>query len=386
MSLGLEGMDVTGRVLIGTVVIALISACASTPDAPVDGKTAEEAQKLIEEWKPQIPTEGNQPDWIKLKSGEWLNGELKYVRDGKLQFDSDELDDLNFDWDDIRELRCSRVKTVTLEDHKTVSGPLVVTKEAVAVTVAGEEEPKKIPRAEVLSILPGEATEGDYWSGKLSIGITVRSGNVDQTDMNSIIDIWRRSPLSRVGLNYVGNYGVLEGVESANNHRLAARYDYFLSRKFFLTPLSFTAYRDPFQNIDLQATPAVGVGYHIFNRGDLTWDVDGGLGYQFTRFVSVEEGEDTTNGTAALLLGTDFDMDLTEKLELKVDYSIQMGLPTLSDYTSHFLIALSFDVIADLDLDITFVWDRVNEPRTAASGDTPLPDDYRLSVGIGFEF
>ena len=376
----------TGRLLIATTLIALISACASTPDTPVDARTAEEARKLIEEWNPPIPTEGDQPDWIKLKSGEWLKGELEYVRDGRLQFDSDELDDLSFDWDDIRELRCSRVKTVTLGDHETVSGPLLVTKEAVAVTVAGEEEPKKIPRAEILSILPGKATEGDYWSGKLSVGLTARSGNTNQTEMNSVIDIWRRSPLTRLGLNYVGNYGVLEGVENTNNHRIAAKFDYFLDRKFFLTPISLTAYRDPFQNIDLQATPATGAGYHIFNRGDLTWDVSAGIGYQHTRFVSVEEGEDTTNGTAALLLGTDLDMDLTEKLELKIDYSIQLGVPDLSDFTSHFLIALSFDLIADLDLDITLVHDRVNEPRTAANGDTPLSDDFRMSVGIGFKF
>ena len=31
-------------------------------------------------------------DWIQLKSGEWLKGELKVLYDKKLEFDSDELD------------------------------------------------------------------------------------------------------------------------------------------------------------------------------------------------------------------------------------------------------------------------------------------------------
>ena len=31
-------------------------------------------------------------DWVQLKSGEWLKGDLKYIQNKEVEFDSDELD------------------------------------------------------------------------------------------------------------------------------------------------------------------------------------------------------------------------------------------------------------------------------------------------------
>jgi hypothetical protein len=38
---------------------------------------------------------------IQLKSGEWLRGRLYGMQNRKLEFESDELDDLVFDWKDV---------------------------------------------------------------------------------------------------------------------------------------------------------------------------------------------------------------------------------------------------------------------------------------------
>jgi hypothetical protein len=51
-------------------------------------------------------------DWIQLKSGEWLKGTIKAMQKHELEFDSEELDHLKFDWDDNRDVielsLCSR--------------------------------------------------------------------------------------------------------------------------------------------------------------------------------------------------------------------------------------------------------------------------------------
>ena len=44
-------------------------------------------------------------DWIELTNGEWLKGEIISMYDRELEFDSDELGDLTFDFDDIKEIR-----------------------------------------------------------------------------------------------------------------------------------------------------------------------------------------------------------------------------------------------------------------------------------------
>ena len=55
--------------------------------------------------------------------------------------------------------------------------------------------------------------------------------------------------------------------------------------------------------------------------------------------------------------------------------------------TSHHLLStLSFDIWGPLDLDVSFTWDRVEQPVARDDGSVPESDDYRLSVGIGIDF
>lgn len=44
-------------------------------------------------------------DWILLTSGEWLKGKLERLYKRKLEFDSDKLGLLEFDWKDVKQVR-----------------------------------------------------------------------------------------------------------------------------------------------------------------------------------------------------------------------------------------------------------------------------------------
>jgi hypothetical protein len=62
--------------------------------------TSAGAEGGIPVWYPEgSPPEGF--DWIQLTNGEWLKGDLKVFYNDTLEFDSDELDLLKFDWEDI---------------------------------------------------------------------------------------------------------------------------------------------------------------------------------------------------------------------------------------------------------------------------------------------
>ena len=47
---------------------------------------------------------------------------------------------------------------------------------------------------------------------------------------------------------------------------------------------------------------------------------------------------------------------------------------------------LSTELTGRLDLDVSFVWDRIQKPQARADGSVPEKDDYRLMLGLGFEF
>lgn len=78
-----------------------------------------------ETWQPPEPN-AEERDWLKMKSGEWLWGDLKSLRDKDLEFDSEEFDLQKLDWGDVTEFRSARILTYRFEDTGVYTGTAVV--------------------------------------------------------------------------------------------------------------------------------------------------------------------------------------------------------------------------------------------------------------------
>jgi hypothetical protein len=269
------------------------------------------------------------------------------------------------------------------DDRTTVLGKVSVLEDVVVIS--GEEE-LRMTRDRLRAIVPGEPKELNYWSGELSVGLTLRSGNTDQTEMTALGSLRRRTALTRMELGYTGNFSAVDNTENINNHRVTAALDLFVTRRFFVRPLSLEYFRDAFQNIDHRVTPGAGIGYDIFDRTDLEWTVGGGGAYQSTRFVSVPSGEDIERGSGVVLLGTIYEQDLTDDIDIRFDYSTQISMRNVEETSHHGLAQLSVELTRVLNLDVSFLWDRIGKSVSDGTGQAPTEDDFRLIVGFGVEF
>ena len=362
------------------VLILLLVGCASKPEPLPD--YVEKTKNPP--FKPPEPTKKNW-DWVQLTSDEWLKGEIKYLRDYTLEIDSDELDDLKFSWRKVKTLKSPRLMSLMLDNQATLQGPVMV--KDGKVVVKQKNEFAVFPRANLMTIVPGGATESSYWSGKLSFGFTLRSGNTDQVDTSLGFNVRRRAPRNRFAVEYLGTFGKVNGEETINNQRLTGRYDLFIAPRWFVTPIAVELYRDPFQNIDLRATPLAGAGYYIFKKGlgnqsKIDWHVSALAGYRWTKIQS--NADASTTFTVALITGVEW--DITPKLEMKFDYDLQIGLPNTSDTNQNLTLRLEWDVVGDLDIDFTFVWNFVGDPQPDENGVLPVNSDFRTIFGIGWEF
>ena len=63
-----------------------------------------------------------------------------------------------------------------------------------------------------------------------------------------------------------------------------------------------------------------------------------------------------------------------------------IGLSKSVSNTHHALVMFSIDVWKDFDFDISFEWDRVENPEPRADGSVREADDFRMNVGIGLGF
>ena len=322
-------------------------------------------------------------DWIQLTSGEWLKGDLKVLYNFKLEFDSDELDLLELDWEDVKQVRGHQLHSVRFEGPVTVVGILKVIDDKVFITT--EEKVLEFDRSRLISIAHGKPEETGYWSSKISLGLDVRKGNSDQLNYSTSAYAKRRTSASRFHIDYLGIFNKTEGVETANSQRISSYYDIFKTRKFYWRPVFGEYFRDPFSNIEYRVNVGTGIGYHIINTSKTEWDITPGLAYQYTQNVSAEAGQDTNNSTPAIVVSTKYDTELTKKIDFKALYKFDIVNQESGKYTHHVRTALEIELTRRLDLDLSFVWDRIQDPKPEADGRVPDQDDFYFFFGIGFE-
>ena len=340
---------------------------------------AEEGEK---DWQPPPPMPDDF-DWIQLTSGEWLKGEIIAMYEDSLEFDSDELDDLTLAWEDIQHIRTAQIMQVAFLDGTIATGKLLVEGDDVRIT--GDEDYRNT-RSQVLSLTAGAPKERNYWSGKLSAGLNYRTGNTEQIEFNAKAHFKRRTPANRINFDYLGNFTESDGITIADNQRASFGWNLFISKRFYFTPVYGEYFRDPFQNITSRWTLGAGLGFQIVDSSKITWKVDAALAYQRTSFDDVAEDEPATADTPALVIGTRYDNDLTGWMDYFFYYQFFVVNQESGTYTHHLMTGFEFDLFGDFDFDVSWVWDRIQDPRMGADGTFPEQDDFRTIIGLGFSF
>ena len=330
------------------------------------------------DWTP--PADGF--DWIQLVSDEWLKGEIIAMYNDKLEFDSKELGLLTFDFEDIKQIRTKRHHQLLSDDRTTVTGTLFM--QGDRIVIKGQQE-VDFHRDEVVSIAAGDPKEINYWTAKISLGLNVRSGNQSQLDYNTKWAIQRRTPRTRFSFDYLGTLSRIDNVDTVNNQRATTFFDYFYSRQFFFRPVTFEYYHDLFQNIQNRFSLGSQLGYTIIDTPVTGWDVTIGPGYQVITYATVQEGEDPTRKSFTGSVGTTFDRELTKKLDFNTELRFTMGDKDSGGLSTHWISTFEFELTKKLDFDVSFVWDRVQDPVADEDGVVPLQDDYRLILGIGLD-
>ena len=334
------------------------------------------------------PTPDIEFDWIQLDSGEWLKGDLKVMYNQSLEFDSDKMGLQNFDYEDVIQIRTRDAQRILVQkpghENEILTGVLEVKNDTF--TIHEEGQVTKINRNDVVSIAQQGKTRRDLWAGMLSLGVNVREGNSQTADGTVIANLKRQTALTRYNFDYLANHSRSSGEETANNQRLSGDANVFLTRQFYWRLLDGELYRDVFSNIDIQGSLHTGIGYYLARSVKTEWSVNTGLGYQATKYISVEEGEENQSNSPYLQGGTRLDYELTGSVDYLLDYSFQLLNESNGKYTHHLLTTLSTDLVGDLDVDVSLVWDHIQEPTRDASGNLPEQNDFQLIVSLAYDF
>jgi hypothetical protein len=328
-------------------------------------------------------------DWLQLTSGEWLKGEIKSMYNKKLEFDSDKLDLLSIDWEDVKYLTSHIEGNVKIENIGSVIGTLTISDKIIIIK--NNTEVQSYDRNKIISFTPAGDREIDLWALKFTLSMNLRSGNTEQIDYTSQISAKRRTADSRFVLDYIGNISKTNAVsgaleETINNHRLSGSLDIYVTRYFFYNPINVEYFRDPFQNIDQRLTFGAGLGYVIKDTSKIEWNLTAGPAYIATRYLSVQPGEDLNIESGSLSISSDLDLEISKSLDFIYKYNIQVSNKESGGYTHHMIATLESEITGDLDLNISAVWDRISHPTVDDLGNIPEPNDFRFLLGVSYSF
>jgi hypothetical protein len=342
--------------LVGSIVEA--QSIAEPPGAaPADSVTIEESNTgtvTSEEWLPPEPDEDGF-DWI-------------------LQI---------FDWEDVSHLRSPRTQTILFWPRETARGPVLITPTIVTV---GGAVPGVFSRYRLMSITPS-GSRRNLWSGKISAGTTLRSGNQEQEQIeyNGTVNLQRRHIATKFLFEYRGEYSKLDGVEKLGNHRVNIAFDVWLSRKLYLVIPLLQYYRNPIQNIQHQAYAGAGLGYYFVRKSRMEWSLDIDPTYQQTWFSSFEPDEPSEVGAFAMVISSLLEWDITRRLEFILQYQGQVTRKEIGETNHNAVSTLEIELTRRFDIDLTFEWDRISNPKVGADGVQPEPDDFSLTVSLAWE-
>ncbi len=332
----------------------------------------------------QISPKPLKHDWIKTKSGEWFKGEIRALYDDRLEFNSDEIGLHTFNFNNVIWVKSYHIISLNIENIATFPGILRIKGDDVKI-IQGDNI-YEFKRKDIVSFAPDGEHERNFWSGRATLSLDIRSGNINQYDYGSQINIQRRTAMSRLTFDYLGRITTRDGEETANDNRLNQKYDRYLSRHFFWTPVFSEIYSDFFRNIEKQITVGLGAGYTLVDTNKVRWSISGGPALVYTKHVTVYTGSEIDNLSPALDFSTIYETELNKITDLTATYRFTYADKAAGTYKHHMLVTFENELTSWLDLDITGVWDYILDPQETSDNIIPDPNDFQLLIGIGVEF
>ena len=334
-------------------------------------------------WQKPTPIFSQRYDWLRLKSDEWLKGDIISMYDDELEFESDEFGILTFDWEDVSVLRSRFDQRIRLSNGQVVQGFLIV--ENGQLTLLSQGKQVQYSLSELLSITSSAERRIDLWDGKVTLGIDVSAGNVERLDYFSTVMVQRRTPFTRFRSDLIFNYSKSTQEEESevlsNSKRLTAYLDWFYSGEIFFRAIDYENFSDIQQNIDNRNTFGVSLGYHVINNKRILWDFTAGPSYQETKYRQA----DKSTKSKVVSLSTLFEYTVSKETDFVFDYQIQFVEDDAGARNHHLKTGYEFEFTQSFDLDLMLYIDRVAKPVSTLDN-TPKKNDYRLLISLGYDF
>jgi len=229
-------------------------------------------------------------DSVVLKNGDRLTGTVE-VSDGKdVTLKTDFAGEIKIQWSAVLELKTDKPIYVVTPDKKTVSGT-VSTDGSNLIIHSANNAPVQIPLAQVTVVRSAELETAyekslhpgllEAWKGGVNLGFAIARGNSETTNLTTGFAADRKTLRDELTLYESSLYSTNDlpgGGVIANSILGGAKYDRNFTKRMFVFVSADYAH-DALQDLNLRQIYSGGLGVHIINTPNTTFDVLAGGNY-----------------------------------------------------------------------------------------------------------
>jgi putative salt-induced outer membrane protein YdiY len=207
-------------------------------------------------------------DQLVMKNGDRLTGTVVNKAGDWLTFETAYAGKLKIKWADVAELSLDQPVTVLLKDETL----------GQAQRFAADPQGDALSTDGVSYINPPPELSGQGYSftGRVNVGLKQTTGNTDTEAYHVDAEGIYRTKGYRVTVGAIVNEQSDSGVQSVSNATLSAKYDRFLTEKWYVyghTKLQ----KDKFKDLKLRSEIGLGAGYQLFDGPDRKLSFEAGL-------------------------------------------------------------------------------------------------------------
>ena len=308
---------------------------------------------------------------VHLRDGSVVVGELLRLVDGSdLVIDTAHMDEVTVEWDFVDRLVDTRVVEVELYDGRRIRGSLAL--ENGLLRIDGRST-VSVQATSVYSISELKVNWFEAVDAYTTFGLNLVRGNnrVTQANLGAGFDYddaeYEISGSAATFLN--------EQTDTGDTRRSSLSTTYRHNYSLGWGATGFYQYeRDEQQDLDRRALLAAAVGKRIVNNRSRRLELLGGVAVNDEKFNGL-----SSNTSNEALLGTRFRLRSTADADAVL--IVFQNLEQSDRYRVQFDASLNFDLVADLELDLS-IYDRYDsEPPLATD-----KHDYGMAVGLRWEY
>jgi len=229
-------------------------------------------------------------DSVVLKNGDHLTGTVE-VSDGKdVTLKTDFAGEIKIQWSAVLELKTDKPIYVVTPDKKTVSGTVSTDGSNLVVHTANSGT-VQVPLTQVTVVRSSDFETAyekslhpgllEAWKGGVNLGFAIARGNSETTNLTTGFAADRKTLNDEVTLYESSLYSTNDlpgGGVLANSILGGAKYDRNFTKRMFVFVSADYAH-DALQDLNLRQIYSVGLGVHIINNPNTTFDFLAGGNY-----------------------------------------------------------------------------------------------------------